>query len=107
MTNRPPFQFGLIVTTAVLLAASFTQTASTQDQSSIDPHPRPLLEKQVQSVLAAKDYRHAAFAYVDAERLHLLQAGQSDSIAIQAAWEQIERTIPEKPGRVVRPHRDG
>jgi hypothetical protein len=69
-------------------------------------------EKRVQAILAAdspdvalRGYT-ALFRSTKAERLRHLQMTASDTIAVQAAWEEIERTIPENPDRVVRPDRD-
>jgi hypothetical protein len=69
-------------------------------------------EKQVQAILAAKDPSRAASDYgalfksATTEDLRRLQMNSSDTIAIQAAWEEVEQTVPVKPDQVVRPDRE-
>jgi hypothetical protein len=69
-------------------------------------------EKQVKAILAAKDPSdaetgyHALFKSATTSGLRRLQTNPSDTIAIQAAWQEVELTVPERPERVVRPDRD-
>jgi hypothetical protein len=64
---------------------------------------------QVQAVLSATDSNDARdayrklFAFSTTRTLHRLQSHSSDTIAIQAAWEEVERTVPRNPNEVVRP----
>jgi hypothetical protein len=46
------------------------------------------------------------FKSADAEGLRQLQLHASDSVAIQAAWEEVELTVPTQPVGMVRPDRD-
>src|SRR5437870_2898396 len=76
------------------------------------------IEKQVQEILAAKypyesssgpgvskGYR-TLFKRVGAEGIRELQRHSHDGIAIQAAWEAVALTVPERePARAVRPDR--
>ena len=81
------------------------------------PPPRPASPideaKVIRSVLTAKDSSRAADAYqllfrdVGTDQLARLQSHASDSIAMQAAWMQVELTVPpEWTGNAVRPDRD-
>lgn len=75
---------------------------------------RPATEDDlIRAILAAKDPSGAAgdyrslFKLVGNDGLPRLQVHVSDTIAIQAAWMQVELTVPpEEPGRVVRPDRE-
>src|SRR5439155_9296246 len=54
---------------------------------------------------AAKGYR-TLFKKVGPDGIRRLQAHPGDGIAIQAAWEEVTLTVPEKePAQVVRPNR--
>lgn len=69
-------------------------------------------EKLVKEILAANDPSSAAtefgalFKWAGADGLRRLMMNSSDTIAVQAAWEEVELTVPEKPERTVRPDRD-
>ncbi len=69
-------------------------------------------EKKVQAVLAADEPRTAAERYGELfnsltnDGLKKLQEHSNDTIAIQAAWEEIERSLPRNPDKEVRPDRD-
>jgi hypothetical protein len=69
-------------------------------------------EKKVQAVLAADTPAVAAERYGDlfnsltTEGLKKLQTHSSDTIAIQAAWEEIERRLPLNSDSEIRPDRD-
>src|SRR5689334_6714264 len=76
-----------------------------------DTRERPIDEdKQIRDVLVALGPSHAADAYGElfkgarAEDLRRLQGNASPTIAVQAAWEEVEHTVPEKqPKEPVRP----
>jgi hypothetical protein len=68
--------------------------------------------KQLRAIRAAPSAFHAVSAYgelfkgANAEDLRTLQMNASSTIAVQAAWEEVEHTVPEKePAKVVRPDR--
>ncbi len=69
-------------------------------------------EKQAQAVIAATTPYEAVAAYgklfksATTEKLRRLQMNAADSVAIQAAWGEIELSIPERPERTIRPDRD-
>jgi hypothetical protein len=71
-----------------------------------------LIEKKIQEVLHADDawrahpkYR-ALFKMAGIEGLQALRLHRKESIALQAAWEEVALTVPEKePKRTVRPDR--
>jgi hypothetical protein len=69
-------------------------------------------EKKVQAVLSADEARTAAERYgelfnsLTTEGLKKLQTHSSDTIAIQAAWEEIERGLPMKSDSEIRLDRD-
>jgi hypothetical protein len=59
-------------------------------------------DKQIKAILAAEHPIYAAkghnrlFKSVKADGLRRLQMNSSDTIAIQAAWQEVEHTLPEK-----------
>lgn len=65
--------------------------------------------EQIEAILAAKDPSDAATRYgplfksAKVDGLRRLQMIANDTIAIQAAWEEVELTVPDKPDRKVRP----
>src|ERR1700752_2929558 len=67
--------------------------------------------KLVQAIVAARDAFWAAEGYRElfesakADDLRRLKTHTSDTIAIQAAWEEVERTVPKDPAETVRPER--
>lgn len=69
-------------------------------------------KKEIRAILIAKTPHDAVSAYstlfkeATTEEVRRLQANPSDTIAVQAAWQQIELAIPEKPPQVVRPDSD-
>lgn len=78
-----------------------------------DRPKRPASEDDlIRAILAAKEPSAAAEGYralfklVGNDGLARLQSHASDTIAIQAAWMQVELTVPVEPARVVRPDRE-
>jgi hypothetical protein len=93
---------------SVFIRLGFTQEQPTKDAASTSEE-----EKKIRAVITAKYPYDAASAYaklfefVKADGLPRLQTHKSDTIAIQAAWEEVELTVSEKgQERVVRPDRD-
>ena len=69
-------------------------------------------EESIRVILAAKDPSDAEVGYrtlfrgLGSDTVVRMQSHPSDTIAIQAAWQQVELTVPENPQRVIRPNRD-
>jgi hypothetical protein len=106
--QRLPFILG----GAVLFTGFLTCSGQSQDRTPNRAASATAEEKQVQAIRVAKRPSHAAKGYsalfkaATAADLRRLQMNASDTIAIQAAWEEVERTIPTNPEQVVRPARD-
>lgn len=102
------FAFGAAVIFSGLLAWPVVP----QDRPPERPDSATDEEKQVQAILTAKEPFDAAAGYkalfksITPDSLLRLQMNASDTIAIQAAWQQVELTVPEKPEETVRPNRD-
>src|SRR5262245_19803829 len=96
----------------VLWIAAFAQPAKPQDRPLKGGEHATDEEKHVLAILAARDATQAAenyralFKQVGPDGLRRLQSHRNDRIAVQAAWEEVELTVPEKPERTVRPDRD-
>jgi hypothetical protein len=82
------------------------------EEKGADPNPAAGIDKLVRAVVAAKNWDNAAAAYRELlgaasnADLQRLKRGPSDSVAVQAAWEEVERSLPVAPARTVRPERD-
>jgi hypothetical protein len=106
------WRFALILAGAVVGIGLLAWPGIPQDRT---PQPNPSAtgeDKQVRTILAAEDWSGATSGYralfkaTSAEGLRRLQMNASDTIALQAAWEQVERTMPAKPDRAARPDRE-
>jgi hypothetical protein len=102
-------RLSLTFTVAVFSTLLFAQSGVPQDRPQ---QSTSVTDEQVRAILAAKDPSDAAARYsslfksVTADGLRRLQLNPSDTIAIQAAWEEVELTVPVQPDRVVSPDRD-
>ena len=118
MQRLPLVLAGAILSTGLLARPGISQDRMPQSSADLSDE-----EKQVQAILAAKDPQDAAsgytalfssgtvcdvlFKWATVARLRRLQTNPSDSIAIQAAWQQVELTVPFfEPTHAVRPDRN-
>jgi hypothetical protein len=110
--EEPVQRLPLILANVVLFTGLLASPGVSQERDPQRSAPATHEEKQVKAILDAKGPHHAAASYralfksVKSEGLRRLQMNSSDTIAIQAAWEELELTIPTNPDRVVRPDRD-
>jgi len=110
----------LLLTGAVLVTGLLSERAVPQDKFPQQSAHLSDEEKQVQAILATKYPYEAASSYsalfksatvygvlfksATVARLRRLQTNPSDTIAIQAAWEEVELTVPfVEPAHAVRP----
>jgi hypothetical protein len=97
---------------SLLMAGVLIQCSVSQERGSQTLAQKPTDDEKVQAILASDSPYRASNGYqvlfrsIDSDGLRRLQSNASDSIAIQAAWQQVELTVPERSGKVVRPDRD-
>jgi hypothetical protein len=102
----------LILGGAVLFTGFLVSPGQPQDRTPKRAASALEEEKKAKAILDAAGPTHAAKAYSELFKaatekdLRRLQMHPSDTIAIQAAWEEVERTLPTNPEQVVRPARD-
>ena len=105
----------IVLLRPVSLSSLLTSQKNT-DLERESPTLPPDLERQIQAILAAKGPSTSAygpgmakgyrkmFARIGPGGIRQLQAHSNDGVALQAAWEEVALTVPEKePKQAVRP----